>query len=488
MEIWNPLMNNQTDSEEEKSLLDLPDHLLVHIFTFFDFETVMVSRILCKRLNELVLSESKIAKRIKLIYVDFDERSKSLQESSSRYRNLTIYDSSGSSEEQLLRFLKVKGEFFKEITFEDTKPNLVHTLPLCGNLEALYIKGSCKDHDLLSNLCEKVLNSSRTFAKLKTLGLHPSVVPHIKMFNNVCGLEKLKVFFVFGGETQTEKSVDELEEFLLKQCNLKILEIETTLHRGLFPAHRLKDVKFQLESFTAYSPIIDENSIKEFFRLQQSSLETVKIKDFFDAQKFLNERIKYQDIFREILKLPRLKNLEILNVTEADNLRAVCTITSVENKSLEYLCYDREFQDPVAVLSSFPNLKKITFGRASSLHAERVANEYGGFDFIFRVDFPTELLRIIELRESFCFTYKPTVLPSDPQRASDDLLEFFKRHNRKRQITSIFIGDPSWVDKDFKLPTTFWGDALRILRLGQVKIAGPSPPQGFFREWRLIKS
>lgn len=342
---------------------ELPNEILVAIFSFLESKVKVTVSLVCKRFYHLVADSSilmnEVGKNIQLncrLLQESEYKSKFglISNSCRKYQHLTIANLRNEFAESLLEFLKAFGQSLKflEVNGEISVDNLSKVLHCFPNLEKLY----------LYNL--EVQNGSEVLAEnfwpnLKSFKCSRGA---IKAFEIIMKSDKLKEIRAEQYRPQ-DINVTKLEEFLLAQKDLRDLEILNFRQSALFEKCDLQKVQFKLKSLKIqnFLPKTNKDHLMKFLHTQ-NELNTLTIEyDCLPPPGF------FDDLFLFIFGSPKISTLRIYSYQQIGLLNY--SIFGTINPNIEYFYFSMingtPATPPKLLMELFsrvlPNLKKFDF-------------------------------------------------------------------------------------------------------------------------------
>lgn len=434
--------------------MDIPDHCQEHVMSFLDFPTKMGISQTCRHLEKLMFKSPKLTKHfwwrigsynINSIYSDsyeLKEQFRSMTKTKRSIFNIQLIHVSYKSETKmlLLNLFKAFGAKIKTLNISLRVYELqflAQLLRCVPNVEKLVIGGMFG------------LFSSREieWTKVDNKGLLPNLKDFridfvdsmlLRLFEGVTTLRQ----FVFRSQ-DTSYGTENFENFLLKQHDLKILEIAGM--KSLFPCARLPEIKFQLESLSALCFCVHRASAVEFFQAQKQ-LKRLMLLSFYDAGE-VPDRVEYSNIIRGILQLPQFELLTIGGGKRTVQDEDFNYLSDIRNHSVKQLDYWGDLDncstieklieifpavDAINIATMILNLKHIPIAKIRNLNM-----------------FSPLLLTH--------FSYQAPDVAAGREELEKILKEFFVRH---RRIARLTIGCRSWIEKGVGLSPGFVASAL----------------------------
>jgi len=255
-------------------------------------------------------------------------------------------------------------------------------------------------------------------------------------FLNCTALTDLKLHISF---TVKENFSQDTEDWLLKQKNLKHLELDSHCdnHFKFFETDRTAEVPFQLESLSVTSNVHGAQ-VPKFIARQQRSLIECKYNGHGN-----DNSVAQNKVLKAILMLPRLKTLTIKNV------KSVAELTDIRNTSIRLLNLDKfSLKTPMKDLAII------------CVNAD-VIKCSGDHYFRFHKHLPSDVLHKLRLPKAFRLLYDPETIPEDQHAFEEDFLFFIRRNTA---VKYLIIGHERWLQHEgFGLSLRFFKDLLRFL-------------------------
>lgn len=287
------------------------------------------------------------------------------------------------------------------------------------------------------------------FPTLKHLKLRTSSPIFFQIFSKVTTLESFFCLF--------SDPIDLLsfEELLVGQNDLKRLRIaNVSLEKlNLFNRHRLRQVKFKLESFACFGFVFDPENAVDFFK-QQTELTNVEILSFYDRELFaLHPNDIYFNILRAIFALPRLATFLVDNQS-LSSFYLQLELNRVTNKTVNtviFIARTSESKLRNTFLNLFLSLKKVIVGvdDVSEVNLFDVPCQKLPMIFIDQTHFEVESL-----------SYQPPLVNIDQRHCEDLVLNFICKYWRLRELK---LGSFNWLQSDLVFSLDFWSKVLKAL-------------------------
>jgi hypothetical protein len=385
-----------------------------------------------------------------------------------KYGALELLNYSEASEETKTLLLEAFGKFGSNVNhlIVNEKPgnrinfdDLVKLLQIFNNLENI-----CTKDVILENESAINVNASIPLPKLKTLMLHKSSSAIYKLFSVVNSLTEISWLSI-----DIIHDTKSFEDFLIRQCDLKIIFLSVLKGQRLFGGSRVVEIKFHLESLSLVGFVFDEESVVDFFVQQHQTLTNVALSSFYDQELFPPEyRTEYSNILEVIFMLPNLTHLSI--DTDDDTGETVSypdsmQLKNCQNLNVKWLKYrEQPFFGITSILNIFPNLEGITFQLMSTKSLNLT-------------DVSSSKLKIIEIDEESenkleSFMFAPSMNDQNQEQIEERTLNFIRRHNT---IKKLDIGYMNWNDLGFGLSLDFHVKVLEFLP--QLDSLGINHPQ-----------
>jgi len=260
---------------------------------------------------------------------------------------------------------------------------------------------------------------------------------NLTYFEDCTTLTDLKLHFE---ARYTENWAEITEDWLLKQKNLKHLEMENEEREEtvkLFEMDRSEEVPFQLESLSVSS----DNSgafMDRFIGGQQYLIDCI-----FKEQKEDNSATRSK-VLRAMLMLPQLKTLTI------DTVPSITDLIDIRNTSIKKVVHKSQPSDDCSEL-----LKDLLIicESVEVIECECV--------YFYTYELPSNVLHKLQLPYCYQFCYKPEAIPEDQRAFEENFLSFLRPHT---QIKELMIGHKNWLQHEqFGLSLGFFKDLLRFL-------------------------
>lgn len=349
--------------------MQLPDHLIVKVMD--DCESVCLLNMseTCTQIHQLMIASHKLMKRLKLV-VKFtrstndtvDKISTILSNASvgRKYTRLKLVYANEAlncyAKPLLLKILKIVGKSVKELDIS------------CGmfSIQDLTLLLKCFDNVEKINLInvQESLNSNSSnseaqglLTNLKKLQMQDVKSSFLSVFEHITTL----TYFKFHASSREPENfaygVERFEDFLMRQQNLKSIDIARMHKNCLFRENRIKLITFQLDSIVANRFFVHKSNAKHFFK-HLTSLKTIKIYDFYDSRIF-PYRADYSNVLKCIFSAPSLQSLGVFNNSINLDDFEIC---DVRNNSVTHLEYDMWNSKAIEkLIEIFPRLESISF-------------------------------------------------------------------------------------------------------------------------------
>lgn len=450
-------MNATKNLAQFHHFVELPDHLIIKVMSECrNFRAVLNLAESSSHLHHLLITTPRLMKRLKLVMKftrsqnDVVDKLSTLLSNASKGRRYStmklLYVNEGINsyvKPVMLKILKIIGVSVRELEIHSgtcKASDLVLVLQCFENVEKL----------TLNNLQEEASDFDETEAvgmlpHLKRLQLQDTKSTFLKLFTSFTKLQHFKFHLSSRESELLSFGIENFEDFLLLQTELKSLDIGKMHKNFLFRVNRLDAVKFRLESLIAVRFFLSRQNAARFFR-QQTNLKSIKLYDFYESR-IMPDRHDYTGVLRAVLSLPKLESLGIFN--NSINLEDAEFLDDVRNNSITRLEYD--MWNAAAIerfVVIFPKLESISF-RCFTVKLKDVAHEKltimntsGGY----------------KLEE---FWYQPHITTANQRTFEGMLRNFLLRHQTLKHFT---IGSAQWLEVNFGLSLDFWIEILFYLR------------------------
>lgn len=331
----------------------------------------------CKYFNELLLSSTKLIKKIKVV-ISFPERNdedlskfehilKDLQ-LTRPYQNLEIIrlrdeylsDDDGKRAHcfNLIGKLATSVKLLKVVNCHILRIDLVSLLLPFNHLQECCFKNLMLfDHvvtdDLLPNL---------TCLGIKKLELAECDFFCLLMFKEFIKLEHLEIT----SPAYNRTDVEFLEKFLMKQENLKELILHDFRFNSTYSTSCLANVPFQLENLSLHNVSWDIAKHCEVFLKSQRNLKKLKL-SHFNMTSGADNHIWVLSVMHHLFTMnPKLKSLTIeTSYASFNDFKDAEFLPDVVNNTVEELEYTKDQRDKSELMKIFtrifPKVKKLSF-------------------------------------------------------------------------------------------------------------------------------
>lgn len=207
-------------------------------------------------------------------------------------------------------------------------------------------------------------NFNVVWLNLKQLHLKNCDFFCLLLFKSNDNLESLEIC----NPAYVRTDVEELENFLLKQTNLKSLKLREFRFNSTYSTGRLGSVPFQLENLSLNNVIWDIVEHCEAFMKSQKSLRKLELKSFHKwITPYESNFLWFSSVMRHFFTCnPRLTSLTIdTKFSFLQNLKDNEFLTDVINNKIEEIIYCKSGEDKTELLKiftrMFPKVKSLLF-------------------------------------------------------------------------------------------------------------------------------
>lgn len=382
-------------------------------------ELIGNSRILMKKIKFSINFPEESGEELKKIKKGLETCSKYLTRN---YLNLQIKRLRDKILNKDMRdiFLSIISQFSVSVTSLEInncyilRDDIVIILQSFVNLVELKLENLAFSDDLMpSEIVQQNLSSqSISCPNLKTLHLIQCDFYCLLLLRSHENLQSLEISLASYNRSDVEK----LEDFLLKQSNLKNLKLTAFRFNSTYSSDRLSKVPFQLEYLYLKEVYWDIKNHCSLFLESQKKLKHVELKRI--RQWILPKESNYRwfcDIMKHVLIYNRLERLVIDTSFSSAYMKDCDFLVDMCNKNVKHLTYIRDSSDTSELFLIFARIFPSTQ------------------NFVF-VDFPQERTSSLDIIENLhlfkdlmdlSITTKPGSLANFPQTTAENLTSFY---------------------------------------------------------------
>ncbi|KAL7043788.1 hypothetical protein ACKWTF_001666 [Chironomus riparius] len=403
------------------------------IFEYLDGQNLIILSITCEKFRELIGNSRVLMRKIKFS-INFPEESgeelkkikKGLETCSKyltrNYLNLQIKRLKDKILNKDMRdiFMSIISQFAVTVTSLEInncyllRDDIVTILQSFKNLVELKLENLAFSDDLMPSEIVQLNQSSQSIScpKLKTLHLIQCDFYCLLLLRSHDSLHTLEISMASYNRSDVEK----LEDFLLKQSNLKDFKLTHFRFNSSYSSNRLSKIPFQLEKLYLKDVYWDIKDHCSLFLESQKKLKHLELKRI--RQWILPKESNYRwfcDIMKHVLIYNRLEKLVIDTSLSSAYMKDCDFLVDVCNKNVKHLTYIRDSSDTSELFlifaRLFPNSQTIVF-----------------------IDFPQERsssldiignLNLFKDLKDLSITTKPGSLANFPQTTAENLTAFY---------------------------------------------------------------